>query len=720
MAVDLMGQWRYPLRRLRHSVVLRLLAVVILFSCVLTLLLTALQIERDYSAGVALIENRLADIDKSYRDSLGEALWRLDDAQLRLELGGIVRLADVSTAQVRQSGSGTAPLLVSAGKPAGGPAITREYPLVYRVLGKEQRIGTLYVQATLNDLYDDLTHTALLILVTQAANTFLVSLFIFYVLTRLVTRHLAVLAHTVEDYDFREPAQPLKLNRRAPREPDELERVVTAFNSMGARLHHAYLDEREAAAEREARRSAEAANRAKGEFLANMSHELRTPLNAILGYAQILRRDASLSEHHREGVGVIQRSGEHLLALIGDALDFARVEAGRLRIEMNDVPLAGTLDAIREIIEVKIAQKHVEFIWRVAPDVPDAVRADERRLRQVLLNLLVNAFNYTDQGSVSLLIEMSAAGKVCFEVRDTGIGMDADQLQTIFEPFEQIMHTERGASGTGLGLTISQQLLRAMGSEIHVQSQPGRGSLFWFELDAAAVVAPLEAPARTDARMATGYKGPRRKVVVIDDVAMNRAVMVEYLGRLGFQIVEATGGRQGLARILSERPALIVTDVVMADMDGLEATRRLRQIQGFANVPVIATSASPSGVGEQRSLAAGANAFLSKPIDFDKLLAQLARLLDLEWTYTEANDPAVVLDAPTAPLVPVPEKELQQLHLLARRGDMQEIALWAERVGRHAPHYHAFTARILSLAKGYQSKTLLHLVEEQLERQAVR
>jgi CheY-like chemotaxis protein len=171
---------------------------------------------------------------------------------------------------------------------------------------------------------------------------------------------------------------------------------------------------------------------------------------------------------------------------------------------------------------------------------------------------------------------------------------------------------------------------------------------------------------------------------------------------------------------LSERPALIVTDVVMADMDGLEATRRLRQIQGFANVPVIATSASPSGVGEQRSLAAGANAFLSKPIDFDKLLAQLARLLDLEWTYTQANDPAVALDAPAAPLVPVPEKELQQLHLLARRGDMQEIALWAERVGRHAPHYHAFTARILSLAKGYQSKTLLHLVEEQLERQAVR
>ncbi|CAB3687211.1 hybrid sensor histidine kinase/response regulator [Paraburkholderia rhynchosiae] len=717
MAVKPMGEWWYPLRRFRHSVVLRLLAIAILFSCVLTLLLTALQIHRDYSAGIARIENRLADIDRSYRDSLGEALWRLDEAQLRLELGGIVRLADISVAQVRQSGSGTAPLLISAGKLTSGPAIAREYPLVYRVQGKEQRIGTLYVQATLSDLYHDLTHTALLILATQAANIFLVSLFTIYILTRLVTRHLVVLARTVDSYDFRQPASPLMLNRRPPREPDELERVVTAFNSMGPRLHRAYLDEREAAVEREARRSAEAANRAKGEFLANMSHELRTPLNAILGYAQILRRDASLSERHREGVGVIQRSGDHLLALIGDALDFARIEAGRLRVEMDDVPLAGTLDAIREIIEVKVAQHHVEFIWRVAPDVPDAVRADERRLRQVLLNLLVNAFNFTDHGSVSLLIEMSAAGRVCFEVRDTGIGMDADKLQTIFEPFEQIEQAERGAGGTGLGLTISQQFLRAMGSEIHVQSQPGRGSVFWFELEPASGAPP--APVAADVRMVSGYNGPRRKVLVIDDVAMNRAVMVEFLGRLGFEIVEATGGRQGLAKTLSERPALIVTDIVMADMDGLEATRRLRQIQGFSDVPVIATSASPSGADEQRSLDAGANAFLSKPIDFDQLLAHVARLLHLEWIYAPSDNLAAALDASAAPVFAVPDDELEELHLLARRGDMQEIALWAERVAKQNAQYTLFTARILNLAKGYQSKALLNFVEEHLERKAV-
>jgi CheY-like chemotaxis protein len=308
---------------------------------------------------------------------------------------------------------------------------------------------------------------------------------------------------------------------------------------------------------------------------------------------------------------------------------------------------------------------------------------------------------------------------VCFEVRDTGIGMDVDKLQTIFEPFEQIAHLERGAGGTGLGLTISQQFLRAMGSEIHVQSQPGRGSVFWFALPAASGAFPA-APVIADTRMTTGYKGARRKVLVIDDVAMNRAVLVEFLGRLGFAIVEATGGRQGLAKTLSERPALIVTDIVMTDMDGLEATRRLRQIQGFSEVPVIATSASPSGTDEQRSVEAGANAFLPKPIDFGQLLAHVAHLLDLEWTYAPAGAIAGVQDAPAGHPVAVPEDELEELHLLARRGDMQEIRLWAERVATHDPHYRAFAARILSLAKGYQSKALLQLVEEQLERRTVR
>lgn len=169
---------------------------------------------------------------------------------------------------------------------------------------------------------------------------------------------------------------------------------------------------------------------------------------------------------------------------------------------------------------------------------------------------------------------------------------------------------------------------------------------------------------------------------------------------------------------MSERPALIVTDILIADMDGIEATRKLRENQGFPGVPVIATSASPSGADEQRSLDAGANAFLSKPIDFDKLLAQVARLLDLEWIYAQHGNPAAALDASSGPILAVPGKELEELHLLARRGDMQGIAPWAERVARQDAHYTPFAALILNLAKGYQSKALLNLVEEQLQHKA--
>jgi signal transduction histidine kinase/DNA-binding NarL/FixJ family response regulator len=718
MALNTFGAWWGSLNRFRHSVVLRLLATVFLFSCLVTLALTALQLYRDYDRGIALVEDRLADIGSSYSGSLAEALWRLDQPQLQIELDGILRLADIRGAKVVEAGAASAPMVVTAGQRAAGPVIVRDFPLLYWVQGKQQRIGTLHVEATLENLYRDLMRTALVILVSQAANTFLVSLFTIYILSRLVTRHLATIARSVGDYDFRETPQPFSLQRRAPREPDELSRVVTAFNAMGARLHRAYLDEREAALEREARRSAEAANRAKSEFLANMSHELRTPLNGILGYAQILRRDPQLGERQLEGVAVIQRSGEHLLTLIDDTLDFARIEAGKLRVEIGDVLLAGLVDVLREIIGVKVEQKGLDFICEIAAGVPAGVRADERRLRQVLLNLLANAVKFTDRGRVSLVILASASGAVRFEVRDTGIGVAPNQLETIFEPFEQVGGRERWAGGTGLGLAISRQFVRAMGSEIHVESQLGQGSVFWFELAAATAVL-ADASGAVPLRIATGYDGPRKKVLVVDDVQVNRAVVVALLKRLGFETVEAANGREGLEKAQIERPALILTDIVMPDMDGLEATRRLRQMPEFADVPVIAVSASPSGTDERKSLAAGVNAFLPKPVDFDRLLAQIAAWLGLEWTYTPAASAEEYEQPEEGPLgeqrFAVPAEEMDELHRLARHGNMREIVLWAERVATLDGRYAPFAAQLRRLAKGYQSKAILELVEQHLE-----
>jgi CheY-like chemotaxis protein len=220
----------------------------------------------------------------------------------------------------------------------------------------------------------------------------------------------------------------------------------------------------------------------------------------------------------------------------------------------------------------------------------------------------------------------------------------------------------------------------------------------------------------SDARVATGYEGPRRKVLIVDDVAVNRSVITELLSRLGFDIIEAANGSEGLAKAQSERPALIVTDIVMPGMDGLEATRRMRQTPGLTDVPIIAVTASPSGSDEKKSLAAGVNAFLPKPVDFGLLLAQIRALLNLEWTYAaRAHSPhSPQSSSPEVPAT-VPAPQMDELHRLARIGNMRDIIAWADQMSLIDPQYEPFTTYLRELAKGYQSKAILLLVERYIE-----
>jgi signal transduction histidine kinase len=246
-------------------------------------------------------------------------------------------------------------------------------------------------------------------------------------------------------------------------------------------------ERRQAELERGARRVAEAASRAKSEFLATMSHELRTPLNAVLGYSQLLARDTTLTARQRDRLTVIHRSGEHLLTLINEVLDVARIEAGKLGLELSVVSVSTFLATIHGIILIKAQEKGLDLIWNIAPELPRAIRADERRLRQVLLNLLANAVKFTDRGQVRLSVTLIGPARLCFRVEDTGIGMSADQLQRLFLPFEQVGEERRRTGGTGLGLVISRSLVRLMGGDIEVRSEPGAGSTFSFELDLPVV-----------------------------------------------------------------------------------------------------------------------------------------------------------------------------------------------------------------------------------------
>jgi CheY-like chemotaxis protein len=395
-----------------------------------------------------------------------------------------------------------------------------------------------------------------------------------------------------------------------------------------------------------------------------------------------------------------------LLTLINDILDMAKIEAGKMELYPADIPLARFVQTISEIVGVKAEQKGLLLVCDLAPDLPTWVLADEKRLRQVLLNLLSNAIKFTDHGRVTLQVRFVPPDRLGFEVRDTGIGISADQLGIIFEPFEQAGDVRRHLAGTGLGLSISRQYVRLMGGEIRVDSQVGQGSTFRFDIQAP----PLQATATVAATgTVTGYAGPRKKVLVVDDVAENRAVTTDLLASLGFDVAEAANGEEGLEMAQRLRPDLILLDVAMPKMDGLEAVRILRQWEGFRDLPVIALSASVSDSDSEQCLAAGMNAFLPKPLEVDMLLEQMASLLRLEWTYGVAQT-----EAPPAagPVEVPPADEMDTLYRLARVGDMQQIMAQVERLIELDERYRPFASQLAALARRYQSKAVLSFVEE--------
>ncbi|HET9643922.1 MAG TPA: response regulator [Burkholderiaceae bacterium] len=379
-----------------------------------------------------------------------------------------------------------------------------------------------------------------------------------------------------------------------------------------------------------AKERAEVANRAKSVFLANMSHDLRTPLNGILGFAQVLQFDKTLTGKQQSQVQAIRSCGEHLLALINDILDSAKIEAGKFDLVPTDVELAPFLDVVAGVIRVKAVEKtDTEFVCDFQEDLPAVVRVDGRRLRQVLLNLLDNAVKFTLMGHVTLSVRFDRPSLLTFEIADTGVGMSEHQLERLFRPFEQVGDAASRSSGTGLGLSISRQFVRLMGSDIEVQSGK-EGSRFRFAIEVGPVREATERPSSSPTPI-NGYRGPAKKVLVVDDLPDNRAVLVSMLGPLGFQMHEAAGGREGVARALAVRPDLVLLDVVMPDADGIDVIRQLRRSQALSDVPIVVVSASASPEVHDETLRAGANAFLTKPIEQQELLRCASALLELTW-----------------------------------------------------------------------------------------
>lgn len=608
--------------RMSRGIGAKLLIRVVLFSSAVTLVLTGVQLYLDYRRDVSIIDQRLSEIEHSYLASVGESLWQLDERQLVLQLEGILRLPDISAAEVRESTDRGNSLHVAVGSPQEHSFIARTFRLTYPSRGTEITIGTLYVEATLTGIYRELINKAIVILVSQGAKTFLVSLFILYILHNLVTRHLASMAGALSVFDPRRESAPLALQRPASPTPDELDQVVNAFNSVYARLRNAYDDLRTANQElardnsarrraeialresehrfrdyaetasdwfwesgpdhrftylservadfgfvatdligqrrweattdleqepekwrqhfqsldwresfrdftyqikladgslgyvstsgkpvfdgagaflgyrgvgrsvtaqvraeqalREAIKQAELASTAKSDFLANMSHELRTPLNAIIGLSEMIEGEMLGpvgNEHYRGYAGDINASGRHLLGIINTILDLAKIEAGKMELQIQELPLSEVVLAVVRIMTTQADIAGLELETVISPDFPN-VRADALAIRRILFNLISNAIKFTPQGGrITVSLQRMPAGEIELSVTDTGIGIAPEHLPKLMQPFVQFDNVyQRKFQGAGLGLALVRSLVEPHGGTVTISSDVGHGT----------------------------------------------------------------------------------------------------------------------------------------------------------------------------------------------------------------------------------------------------
>lgn len=481
----------------------------------------------------------------------------------------------------------------------------------------------------------------------------------------------------------------------------------------------------------QAKDMAEAANRAKSEFLANMSHELRTPLNGILGYTQILKKSANLTEQQRNGLEIIHHSGEHLLTLINDVLDLSKIEARKMELHPHEFHFSTFLKNLVQMFKVRTRQD-IAFIYEPIAPLPNFVWADEKRLRQILLNLLGNAIKFTEQGHVTFRVSpieddlQLGLPQLRFEVEDTGVGISAAQLDTIFLPFQQAGDNRRQVEGTGLGLTITRQLLQLMGSDIQVASQPGQGSTFWFDVVLPEITNQGRVPAPSPPIV--GYQGDRRRVLVVDNQRENRAVLVGLLAPLGFETMEAVDGQDGLNQAHTFRPDVILMDLVMPVMDGFEAIRRLRSSALLHNVVIIAVSASTLDFDQETSRRAGCNDFLPKPVHEEDLLQLLQTHLNLEWIFQQSekklkrvelsnaamvtSDTIAISDA----LAALPAQiELDTLLDFAMQGDLQGIMDHITHLEQTDDRWLILTRPLTQLVRGFEEQQILELIRQYRE-----
>jgi two-component system sensor histidine kinase/response regulator len=508
-------------------------------------------------------------------------------------------------------------------------------------------------------------------------------------------------------------------NKQWSKEEVNLLKLVGEFIAIAQARHEAESKLRTAKEE------AEAANRAKSEFLASMSHELRTPLNAILGFTQIMNRDANLSEEHRNNIEIISRSGEHLLELINDILEMSKIEAGRTTFNPNNFDLHQLLDNLEDMLSLKAKAKGLQLIFEREIDLLPYIQTDEGKLRQVLINLLGNALKFTEEGGVTLRVKVISLIqnnlKIRFEVEDTGPGIDAAEIDKLFEAFGQTEVGRNSQQGTGLGLPISKKFVELMGGEIRVSSILGNGSLFTFEIQATKAEAN-QIKANYSHRKVIGLAPdqPQYRILAVDDRLESRILLVKLLSSIGFEVKEATNGQEAVNLSQHWHPHLIWMDMRMPVMDGYEATKQIKStIQGQATVIIALTA---SAFEEERTivLSAGCDDFMRKPFREEVLWEKMAQHLGVRYLYEDNINRTVDVVYPTSisekisdQIGIMPLKWLEKLQQAAQECSDEEIL---ELINQIPPQYTDLMHNLQDLARNFLFEQIIELTNIVLQK----
>ncbi|MFB2938132.1 PAS domain S-box protein [Aerosakkonemataceae cyanobacterium BLCC-F154] len=400
--------------------------------------------------------------------------------------------------------------------------------------------------------------------------------------------------------------------------------------------------------------AAEAANRTKSQFLANMSHELRTPLNAILGFTQLMNRDAKISPQQQEYVDIINRSGEHLLTLINDILSMSKIEAGQINLNEVSFDLYRLLDDLEDMFRLKAQSKKLQLIFNLASDLPQYVKTDESKLRQVLINLLSNAIKFTNSGSVTLSVQKSATENenpsapcvLYFAIEDTGSGISPQEIDKLFEAFVQTETGRNSQEGTGLGLPISREFIKLMGGQINVSSLQGKGSVFKFNIQ-VTLAETNEINQQVNPKKVISLERNQKeyRILIVEDKLENRQLLRSLLSPLGFQIQEAVNGAEAIAIWANWQPDLILMDMRMPVMDGYQATKKIKATPKGKDTIIIAITASAFYEDRSLSLTAGCDDFIGKPFRENVLFEKIAKYLGVRYIYGEPNPSTSELSA---------------------------------------------------------------------------